>query len=77
MADDILLTRKMLEAEVDRMVGTMGMTHIEAVLEVAESRGMEVESVAALVGPYLEAKIEENAMDLHFIERRPTIPADW
>lgn len=69
-----LLTREVLEEEVEETVWMLDVTHVEAVLKIAEDRGMEVEAVASLIGPTLAAKLEGDFVDLNFLKSRPLLP---
>ena len=54
-----------------------GITHLEAIVKISEDTGIEMESLASMVGPMIKSKLEVDFMDINMLERREFLPEDW
>ena len=62
--------------EIDRLVGTMRVDYIDAVVFYCEQHGIEVETAAAIIkaNPKFKLKVQSSAEELNFLPKRARLP---
>jgi hypothetical protein len=60
--------------EVETLVATKRMGYMEAVLYLAEKRGIEPEGAAAYLNPHIKERIRIEATDLNLMPRTASLP---
>jgi len=64
----MILTKKRFATAIEEMVSDKKMNYIDAIVAFCELNHLEPQSVKHLITPPLKAKIEADAMELHFIK---------
>ena len=59
---------------IEKLVQKTRMTYIDAVLHYCEENKLEPETAGQLVGGKLKAQIQEEAEDLHLIQKTSKLP---
>lgn len=65
-----------MHADIEALVQEHGLDYIDAALHYAESNGLEVETVAAMIksNAKLKAKVRQEGEDLNFLEKTARLP---
>ena len=62
------ITKEQLRIQVERLVHGDGLTYVEAIIEVCESREIDPEDMAKIVKGPLKNKLEAEAIDRNIIK---------
>ena len=60
--------------EIDNLVWKHDISYIEAVTHYCELNGLEIETVASLIGPSLKSKIQDEAIQLRYLPKTSHLP---
>jgi len=63
----VILTKKRFSVAIEEMVADKKMNYIDAIVAFCEMNHLDPQSVKHLITPPLKAKIEADAVELHFI----------
>ena len=62
--------------EVERRVHKNNISYIDAILQLCEEEGIEVETISKLVGPIIKGKLEVEARGLNYLAKVPQLPLE-
>jgi hypothetical protein len=79
LTESDLLTPESFEKLVEDLVYESDdqLSYVEAVVEICENRGMEVESVTGILTAALKSKLESGFMRLHMLPQKAQLPEEW
>lgn len=65
-----ILTVESFSKEIMRLVQEGGLSFMDAIIHYQEQSGVEAETVALLIDPYIKEKLELEAYELNFFGRK-------
>lgn len=73
---ELKLTPDKLHVEIEALVSNHGLDYIDAILHYAETNGLEVETVAAMVknNAKMKAKVRIEGETLNFLQKTARLP---
>tara|TARA_R110000823_G_scaffold269854_3_gene389552 strand:+ start:1513 stop:1737 length:225 start_codon:yes stop_codon:yes gene_type:complete len=73
MSESPFITKKRFSAMTEEIVRTKKMSYIDAIVHLCEENKIEIEDSKKYINTIIKDKIESEAMDLNFLEKKNTL----
>jgi hypothetical protein len=73
MSESPFITKKRFSAMTEEIVRTRKMSYIDAIVHLCEENKIEIEDSKKYINTIIKDKIESEAMDLNFLEKKNTL----
>ena len=74
--DKQFLTKVKFAKLIEETVASQSSSYIDAIIDVCDKHGVEIEEVRKFITPIIKDKLEAEAMALNYLPRQNTLPID-